>query len=61
MDAPKLKYFFHKLYHTSVSLFIVGIIFAANGWEGSSEMIIIGGTPLAMIFFFRALGSPESN
>ena len=61
MDAPKLKYFSHKLYHMSVSLFIVGIIFAANGWEGSSEMIIIGGTPLAMIFFFRAFGSPESN
>jgi hypothetical protein len=61
MDTKKLKPFFHKLYHFSVSVFILGMVFAANGWGYSSEMIIIGGVPLAIIFFLRSFAPPESN
>ena len=61
MDTSKLKPFFHKLYHFSVSVLIIGIMFTANGSEFGSEMIIVGGTPLAIIFFLRGFAPPESN
>jgi hypothetical protein len=62
MDNPKFKKnFFQKLYNWSVSLFIIGIVGTANGWEYGPDVMITGGAILAIIFFLRGFAPPESD
>lgn len=62
MDDQQFRQkFFHKLYNMSVSIFIIGIMGVAHEWEYGPDIMIVGGVPLVIIYFFRSFGSPESN
>ncbi|MDG2311500.1 MAG: hypothetical protein P8L64_03825 [Flavobacteriales bacterium] len=61
MDKTKLKNFFQKLYNFSVSIFIIGIVGTANGWEYGPDVMTTGGVTLAIIFFLRAFAPTERD
>lgn len=61
VKTKSFKYFKNLLIGIGAAIVLMGALFKLESWEGASEMLIIGLTMEAIIFFFLGVIGPEPD